>query len=239
MSHNGPESAGQIGTLEQEPSSTTAKPEQRGKKSVIKRFVMVNPSPRTPPVAPVDHLSSCLATLLEYGPEGCTFLQKSPIRYIPRRLSQSSPVVVDMISLFCSVWTDHCHQQPPGQVTSRRYDIALRGLQNALQKLPKGRVERAQMIDTLTAITLLQKTQPLLSREADPSWGVHAVAIKHMMIEMGPPERDDSFEAALVKENRSLLVCPLGFTRISRGSFRLTYKFRYGTDWPGALKWTS
>jgi hypothetical protein len=65
------------------------------------------------------------------------------------------------------------------------------------------------MIDTLTAITLLQKTQPLLSREADPSWGVHAVAIKHMMIEMGPPEKDDSFEAALVKENRSLLVCPL------------------------------
>ncbi|CAG9945995.1 unnamed protein product [Clonostachys rosea f. rosea IK726] len=206
VSHNGPESAKQIGTSEQEPSSTAAKPEQAVRKSVIKRFVMVNPSPRTPPVAPVDHLSSCLATLLEYGPEGCTFLQKSPIRYIPRRLSQSSPVVVDMISLFCSVWTDHCHQQPPSQVTSRRYDIALRGLQNALQKLPKGRVDRAQMIDTLTAITLLQKTQPLLSREADPSWGVHAVAIKHMMIEMGPPEKDDSFEAALVKENRSLLI---------------------------------
>ncbi|CAG9982362.1 unnamed protein product [Clonostachys byssicola] len=206
VSHNVPESAKQSDTLEEEPSSTTAKAEQRVKRSVIKRFVMVNPSPRTPPVAPVDHLSSCLVTLLEYGPEGGTFLQKSPIRYIPRRLSRSNPVVVDMISLFCSVWTDHCHQQPPSQVTSRRYDIALRGLQNAIQKLPKGRADRAQMIDTLTAITLLQKTQPLLSREADPSWGVHAVAIKHMMIEMGPPETDDSFEAALVKENRSLLI---------------------------------
>ncbi|VUC27274.1 unnamed protein product [Clonostachys rosea] len=205
MNHNDPELGRKFGTSEQDPSFA-AKPEQKVRRSVVKRFVMVNPSPRVPPVAPVDHLSSCLSTLLDYGPDGCTFLQKSPIRYIPRRLSQSSPVVVDMISLFCSVWTDHCQQQPPSQVTSRHYDKALRGLQNALQKLPQRRVDRAQMLDTLTAITLLQKTQPLLSREADPSWGVHAVAIKHMMIDMGPPEADDSFEAALAKENRSLLI---------------------------------
>jgi hypothetical protein len=153
-----------------------------------------------PTTTVADRLASRLVSHIKSAPDRGMILRVEYLRELPKRLSDS-PCVRDSVALYCAAWASFRRGERSGEFLNMdAYGKALRSLQRALFG------PRAVSIETLAAMTLLERTEHMFDR-GRPSCNVsHARGIMHLLRLLGPPKPEDEVYGALVYENMNLAV---------------------------------
>ncbi|VUC37134.1 unnamed protein product [Clonostachys rosea] len=172
---------------------------EQGSNSVTRRS---SPSvPRTKPTTVADRVASRLVAQLESCPELVKVFQMGYLKYLPPLLSRS-PSLRDTVSLFCTAWAGYRRQQPVGDFMSMEaYGKALRSLRRCLD----GDKAYSSM-ETLAAITLLERSEALFDRERKPFQISHTEGILWLIQRQGPPSQEDKLYSGLIFDNMAGLI---------------------------------
>lgn len=145
-----------------------------------------------------DRLSSHLITLSAKSPD--LIINLGYFKHLPRRMNES-PVLTSCLDVFCNSWTNFHLGLPPNQlIDANMYGRALRSLYAALDGPSQLRVE------TLTAMTLLQRIEVLFDTERGNHQTIHSGGMIPLMIKKGPPNLDDPLDVHLGHEVQVTLV---------------------------------
>ncbi|CAH0036567.1 unnamed protein product [Clonostachys solani] len=156
------------------------------------------PSPQSPPTTIADSVAARLVLHLNSAPDRGIIIQTKHLKHVPKRLSEF-PCLRDVIYLFCSVWADFCRRVPLVEfVTMPAYGRAIKSLRQTLDS------RNAIAVETLAAITILQRTEDLFNPGRRTM--LHEKGITILLAAMGPPKPDDEFYTSLVCENYGILV---------------------------------
>lgn len=163
-------------------------------------FRLVNPTPRPQPTTLCDRVAQRLVGHLERGRDGGITLQMTYLKYLPQRLSESA-CLRDSVALFCTSWAGFRRQQPRGEIVNTvGYGKVLRSLQRALEG------PQALSVETLAAVTLLERTDAIFNRKPKHHWDVHQKGIRNLITQKGPPNVDDMLDVCLANENYGMLL---------------------------------
>lgn len=167
-------------------------------------YIVMPPSspsvPRTKPTTVADRVASRLVAQLESCPELIKVFQMGYLKYLPPLLSRS-PSLRDTVSLFCTAWAGYRRRQPVGDFMSMEaYGKALRSLRRCLDG------DKTCSMETLAAITLLERSEALFDRERKPFQISHIEGILGLIQRQGPPNREDKLYSGLIFDNMAGLV---------------------------------
>jgi hypothetical protein len=161
-------------------------------------------------LTPTERLSSYLITQSSKSPD--LIVNLAYLKHLPRRLSES-PVLASCLNVFCNCWSNFQRGLPPAQlIDARLYGLALRSLHAALNGPAQLRVE------TLTAMTLLQRIEVLFDVERGNHQTIHSGGMIPLMIKKGPPSLGDPLDMHLAHEVQTTLV-GLGVWKLLRDLF--------------------
>ncbi|CAG9941495.1 unnamed protein product [Clonostachys rosea f. rosea IK726] len=156
------------------------------------------PSPQFPSTTIADGIAARLVLHLNSAPDRGMIIQTKYLKHLPKRLSEF-PCLCDVIYLFCSVWADFRRHMPLVEfVTMPAYGRAIKSLRQALES------RNAFTVETLAAITILQRTEDLFNPGRRTM--LHEKGITILLAAIGPPKPDDGFYTSLVCENYGILV---------------------------------
>ncbi|VUC32167.1 unnamed protein product [Clonostachys rosea] len=162
------------------------------------QFQSQTPSPRFPPTTIADGVAARLVLHLNSAPNRGMIIQTKYLKHLPKRFSEF-PCLRDAIYLFCSVWADFCRHVPLVEfVTMPAYGRAIRSLRLTLES------PNAMTVETLAAITILQRTEDLFNPARRTM--LHEKGITILLAAMGPPKPGDELYTSLVCENYGILV---------------------------------
>ncbi|KAK7212308.1 hypothetical protein V2G26_019486 [Clonostachys chloroleuca] len=156
--------------------------------------------PRTKPTIVADRVAGRLVAQLESCPELIKVFQMGYLKYLPPLLSRS-PSLRDTVSLFCTAWAGYRRRQPVGDFMSMEaYGKALRSLRRCLDG------DKTCSMETLAAITLLERSEALFDRERKPFQISHTEGILGLIQRQSPPNREDKLYSGLIFDNMAGLI---------------------------------
>ncbi|KAJ4252866.1 hypothetical protein NW762_010772 [Fusarium torreyae] len=151
-----------------------------------------------PSPTPTDRLGSYLITQSAKSPE--LIINLAYFKHLPRRLNES-PALANCLAVLCDSWTNFQRSIAPDRlIEPRLYGRALRSLHTALNGPKQLNVE------TLTAMTLLQRVEVLFDTRRGDHQTVHSGGMIPLMIKKGPPNLDDPLDIHLAHEVQDTLA---------------------------------
>jgi hypothetical protein len=154
-----------------------------------------------PNTTAAERIAARMVNNIRDAPDRGMVLSPKFLRELPRRMPES-PCVRDSVALYCHVWNTFRRGERIAEFVSLGlYGKAVRSLLRALQS------ETAVSVETLAAITLLQRTEHLFDSSRSTLSPAHAKGIVHIIKRLGPPEPGDDLHYGLVFENYGTLVC--------------------------------
>ncbi|VUC35443.1 unnamed protein product [Clonostachys rosea] len=155
---------------------------------------------RSPPSTSADRLAIKLNILLRDGLDNGVCRHMSYLPHVRQRLG-SSTCLRDCAAVFCSAWADYRRRAPPENLISLKlFGKALRSLGKAVQDN-----KMAFSVETLGAMTLLERTETLFSVGRVKHLVKHLNGIKYVLLHKGLPNLDDGLDVSLTFENQGAL----------------------------------
>ncbi|VUC34803.1 unnamed protein product [Clonostachys rosea] len=155
-------------------------------------------TPRSAPSTLADHVAAQLVRHLKTAPDRGIVIQTRYLKDLPKRLSQNSSLR-DTISLFYTVWANHCRQKPAVDfITLPEYGKAIRSLRLALSS------DQAFTIETLASATILHRAEEVFNPSHHKV--MHQQGIASLMAAIGKPNRNDEFQTTLMAEIFIIMV---------------------------------
>ncbi|KAK7224556.1 hypothetical protein V2G26_012559 [Clonostachys chloroleuca] len=147
-----------------------------------------------------DRIAARLVSHLDRSQEYGITLRLGYLPFLPQRIPHSA-CLRDCVALFCAAWSNYRGRWQAGRVvTMSNYSKALRTLRNTL------RGDQALSVETLAAMTLLERTEALFDWGQERCSAIHAHGIGHLITKKGYVDMNDELDVELAKENRGLLL---------------------------------